>query len=119
MTENQELLDHIIAAIREKKGKAIRSVDLSKLDSRICDCFLICEGSSNTQIQAISESIHDYVRDHIHVKPYAVEGTRNALWVAMDYGNVMVHIFDRATRSYYDLDHLWSDAVLTDYPDEI
>lgn len=117
MIDNKTLLQNITEAIQEKKGKQIKIVDMTALNTSVCDYFIICEGNSNTQIVAISESIKDYVREHVGVKPYGAEGTFNALWVAMDYGDVMVHIFDKATRAFYDLEHLWSDATLTEIAD--
>lgn len=117
MIDNQTLIHHITEAIQERKGKQIRIVDMTALESSVCDYFVVCEGSSSTQILAISESVRDYVREHSGVKPFAAEGERNALWIALDYGDVMVHVFDRDTRHFYDLEHLWADAELTDIPD--
>jgi len=117
MTDNAQLQESIIAAIQEKKGKAITIVDLTSIGSPICDTYLIAEGNSNTQVSAITDNIHEYVRVHNGVKPWHIEGTNNALWVALDYGDIIVHIFDRNTRKFYDLEHLWSDAVVTNIPD--
>jgi len=116
MDETKVLVQTIVEGIQEKKGKKITLVNMTKLDA-ICRYFVICEGSSNTQIVAIEDSVKVYVREHINEKPFAVDGLNNALWVAMDYGDVMVHIFERETRSFYDLEHLWSDAILTGIPD--
>jgi len=116
MDETKILVQNIVEGIQEKKGKKIMLVNMTKLDG-ICRYFVICEGTSNTQIVAIEDSVKDYVREHINEKPFAVDGLNNALWVAMDYGDVMVHIFERETRSFYDLEHLWSDAILTGIPD--
>lgn len=116
MDETEVLVQKITEGIQEKKGKRITVVNMTKLEA-ICRYFVICEGTSNTQILAIESSIKDYVRDNVGVKPFAVDGLSNALWVAMDYGEVMVHIFERETRAFYNLEHLWSDATLTDVPD--
>lgn len=117
MTDNKRLLQHITEAIQERKGKQIKIVDMRQLESYVCEYFVICEGNSNTQIVAISESVHETLREQLHIKPYFIEGAGNALWVIMDYGDIMVHIFDKDTRRFYDLEHLWSDAVLTEIPD--
>ena len=116
MDETEILVQKIAEGIQEKKGRQITVVNMTKLEA-ICRYFVICEGTSNTQILAIENSIKDYVRENAGVKPFAVDGLNNALWVAMDYGEVMVHIFERETRVFYNLEHLWSDATLTDIPD--
>ncbi|MDD4922715.1 MAG: ribosome silencing factor [Bacteroidales bacterium] len=106
----------IVEGIQEKKGKRITVVNMTKLEA-ICRFFVICEGTSNTQILAIEDSVKDYVKKRAKVKPFAEDGLTNALWIAMDYGEVMVHIFERESRAFYDLEHLWSDATLTDITD--
>ena len=116
MIDNQTLIQHIVDAIQDRKVKNIKIVDMTEIDS-VCDFFVICEGTSNTQIAAICDSVWDGVREKCGVKPFAAEGMRNALWIAMDYGDIMVHIFDRETRQFYDLEHLWDDASLTEIPD--
>jgi ribosome-associated protein len=116
MNETEVLVQKIVEGIQEKKGKRITVVNMTKLEA-ICRYFVICEGTSNTQVVALEDSVKDYVRKQVDVKPYAVDGLNNALWIAMDYGDVMVHIFERETRAFYDLEHLWSDAILTDVPD--
>jgi ribosome-associated protein len=112
MDETKELVQRVVEGIQEKKGKHITVVDLTQLDAA-CRYFVLCEGSSNTHILAITDSVSDYVRTTTGSKPFATDGQRNALWVAMDYGDVMVHIFERETREFYNLEHLWSDAKLT------
>jgi ribosome-associated protein len=116
MDETKILVDYIVEGIQERKGKRITVVDLSKLEA-VCRYFVICEGTSNTQILAITDSIKEYVRDHTGSKPFATDGIQNALWIAMDYGDVMVHVFERETRQFYNLEHLWYDAKLTEIPD--
>ena len=116
MDETEVLVQKIVEGIQEKKGKRIIIVNMTKLEA-ICRYFVICEGTSNTQILAVENSVKVYVREQINEKPFAVDGLNNALWIAMDYGEVMVHIFERETRAFYDLEHLWSDAILTEVPD--
>ena len=92
--------------------------DLSKIDGAICRHFVICQGGSPTQVEAITESIGDVVRKEMAEKPARVVGLENAQWVAMDYGDVLVHVFLPDVRQYYDLEHLWADAPLTSIPDD-
>ncbi len=116
MDETKILVNNIVEGIQERKGKRITVVDLSKLEA-VCRFFVLCEGTSNTQILAITDSIKEYVRDHAGIRPFATDGVQNALWIAMDYGDVMVHVFERETRQFYNLEHLWNDAILTEIPD--
>ena len=86
-------------------------------EATICQYFIICQGNSPTQVEAITESVGDMVREQLHEKPAHVVGLENAQWVAMDYTDVLVHIFLPDVREYYDLEHLWEDAPLTRIPD--
>ena len=115
--ETKVLLTNIIEGIQEKKGKAIVVADLTAMEDTICSHFIICQGNSATQVSAIVDSIRDYVREHTGRKPWAVDGQRNACWVAMDYDDVLVHVFQPEVRKFYDLEHLWADAKLTTVPD--
>ena len=117
MTENKKLVQACIEGIQEKKGKKIRVVNLEEIDDTITQYLLICEGNSPTQVAAISDSVKEFGRKKAGMKPTAVDGTRNNIWVAMDYTDVVVHVFVPDAREFYDVDNLWSDAVITDVPD--
>lgn len=114
---SETVLEAIKEAIQEKKGKNIVIADLTKLGNTICDYFVICEGNSPTQVSAITDSIWESLIDKHGHKPFAVDGQRNAQWVAMDYGEILVHIFLPDVRAFYDIEHLWADAKLTSIPD--
>lgn len=119
-TENEnvkQLVDSIVKGIQEKKGHAIRIADLTDIDDTICQYLVICEGNSPSQVSAIADSVEDFARDEMGEKPVHIHGLANSLWVAMDYTDVMVHIFVPEAREFYDLDHLWEDADLSDIPD--
>ena len=113
----KEVIDQIIEGIQDKKGKEIVIVDMLKLGNSICDYFVICQGGSPAQVGAITDSIEDTVRVNCGRKPYAIDGLRNAQWVAMDYGDILVHVFQPEVRKFYDIEHLWADATLTEIPD--
>lgn len=113
----QEVIKQIIEGIQDKKGKEIVVVDMLKLGNSICDYFVICQGNSPTQVSAITDSIEDTVRINCKKKPYSIDGLRNSQWVAMDYGDILVHIFLPDVRRFYDIEHLWADATLTEIPD--
>ena len=113
----KELVKTITEAIQEKKGSNIVIADLKKIEGTICQYFIICTGNSPTQVEAIAESVGDMVRERLKEKPAHVVGLENAMCVAMDYTDVLVHIFLPDVREYYDLEHLWEDATLTNIPD--
>ncbi|MAN29372.1 MULTISPECIES: ribosome silencing factor [Mesonia] len=114
-----QLITHILQGIEEVKGKDIQILDLREIENTVCDYFIICNGTSNTQVNAIVNSIQKTVSKAIKDKPWHVEGTENAEWILMDYVNVVVHVFQKHIREYYDIESLWGDAksttIETDY----
>ena len=117
MKENEQIVDKIVEGIQERKGKNIIVVNLTKLQESPCSYFVICEGDSSVHVGSIANSIKDWVRDEIKVKPYATDGFENSEWIAMDYGHIIVHVFQRHIRAFYDIEHLWADANLKRIPD--
>ena len=117
MNETKELIQKITEGIQEKKGKNIVIADLTGIEDTICKYFVICQGSSPSQVLAIVDSVKDYVRKNTGDHAYGVDGMRNAQWVAMDYSDVLVHVFLPEARQFYNLEHLWADAKLTRLPD--
>ncbi len=113
-TVNSDLLiTAILKGIEEVKGENITILDLRDIDNTVCDYFLICDGNSNTQVNAISASIQKFVSKNLKDKPWHVEGEDNAEWVLIDYVNVVVHVFQKQTREFYNLEGLWGDAKIT------
>lgn len=117
MNEAKQLIQQITEGIQEKKGKNIVVADLTQIGDTICNYFIICQGNSPSQVTAIVESVKEYARKGAYARPYSIDGLRNAEWVAMDYADVLVHVFLPEVRSFYDLEHLWADAQLTQIPD--
>ena len=117
MDETQQLVKAITEGIQEKKGKQIVVADLRNIGDTICQYFIICQGNSPSQVEAIADSIVEFTRKQKQVKPAAIDGLRNAEWVAMDYSDIIVHIFLPAAHDFYDIEHLWEDAKLTYLPD--
>lgn len=109
----EQLLGSIIDAIENVKGQDITIIDLRNIESAITDYFIICNGNSNTQVTAIANSVEKNVRNNLKTRPWHVEGLQNALWVLVDYVDIVVHIFQKDTREYYDLESLWGDAKIT------
>lgn len=111
----ETLNDLIIDSIQNIKGKNIVKLDLRHIEDAPADFFIICEGDSNTQVKAISESIHRQLKEELRINAAHVEGQANARWICMDYFDTVVHIFYRETRPFYDLEQLWGDARFTEY----
>jgi ribosome-associated protein len=107
------LLTNIIKGIEEVKGNDIDILDLRAIDNSACDYFVICNGNSNTQVTAIVNSVQKTVSKEIKDKPWHVEGMENAEWVLMDYVNIVVHVFQKNIREYYNIESLWGDAKIT------
>jgi ribosome-associated protein len=105
----------IIDSIQDIKGKNIVQLDLRKLEDAPADFFIICEGESTTQVKAISDNIYRRMKEEAHTGPAHVEGQRSARWICMDYFSTVVHVFHKETRSFYELEDLWSDAITTEY----
>ncbi|PWK17522.1 ribosome silencing factor [Xanthomarina spongicola] len=108
-----QLITTIISGIEDVKGKDINILDLRDIENTVCDYFIICEGTSNTQVNAIVNSIQKKVSKELKDKPWHIEGEDNAEWVLMDYVNVVVHVFQKHIRQYYDIESLWGDAKTT------
>lgn len=117
MKEVKSLVNNIIGACQEKKAKNIVTVNMTKLPGSICQYFVICEGSTPTQVSAISDEIIDYVKKKTKERPITTDGLREARWVGIDYGTVIVHVFIPELREFYDIEHLWADAELEQIPD--
>ena len=105
-----QLVTQIISGIEEVKGQNIEILDLREIENSVCDYFIICDGTSNTQVNAIVNSIQKIVSKSIKEKPWHVEGSENAEWVLLDYVHVVVHVFQKHIREFYDIEGLWGDA---------
>ena len=110
---SDQLVKHIIESIREKKGHNIVKLNMKELDHAVCDYFVICHGNSDTQVEAIAESVKEETFEQTGVKPTNIEGMENAEWVLLDYFDVVVHVFINKMRSFYQLEELWGDAKIT------
>ena len=110
----KDLIDIIIEGIQDKKGRNIVVADLRNIPTASTDAFVICTAGSPAQADSIVENM---ARVRMGEHPAAIAGRTNAQWIAMDFGNVMAHIFLPETREYYDLEHLWDDAAITQIAD--
>lgn len=115
---NDELLVTIIKGIEEVKGNDIDILDLREIENTVCDYFIVCNGNSNTQVNAIVNSVQKVVSRELKDKPWHVEGTDNAEWVLMDYIDIVVHVFQKHVREFYNIEGLWGDAKITTIPNK-
>lgn len=104
------LLLSIIEGIEEVKGHDIKILDLRNIEAAIADYFIVCTGTSTTQVEAIARSAENFTRKQLDERPRRVEGVRNAQWVLMDYFSIIVHVFYEPMREHYDIEGLWADA---------
>lgn len=108
-----KLKETIVAAVQDKKAKEILSLDLRGIDGSVCDYFVICSADSSTQIAAIADEVADRTSLELNDNPIRIHGKENGIWIAMDYGDVMVHVFQSEARDFYGLEQMWSDAEFT------
>ena len=112
-SESTELCEAIVEGMKENKANDIVILDLRHLESAVCDYFVLCSGDSTTHVDGISNAVTRYVRKSIKEKPWHIEGKTNSDWILLDYINVVGHIFYKESRSFYDIEELWSDANRT------
>ena len=110
---SEELSHIIIKGMEERKAEDIKLLDLRDVKGSISDFFIICSGNSDTQIQAIAESVEKEVKETQNERPWRKEGFTNREWVLLDYVSVVAHIFKRDKREFYALEDLWGDAKIT------
>ena len=113
------LLKSVIKGILNKQGHDVLKIDLRKIENRIADYFVICHGTSISQVDAICDSVEDIVSIDAGEDPLHVEGFGNCYCVLVDYGDVVVHIFLEQYRKFYSLETLWADASFEEITDKI
>lgn len=109
-----DLITQILSGIEDVKGVDINLLDLRDIENTVCSYFIVCNGTSNTHVAAIVNAIHKTVSKQLHEKPYHTEGSENAEWVLIDYVDVVVHVFQKHIREFYNIEGLWGDAKLTE-----
>ncbi len=109
------LIDIIVQSIQDVKGNNISLLDLREIDNRVSDYFVICDGNSNIQVNAISSSVTKKVSKNLNEKPWGIEGIEKSEWVLIDYVDVIVHIFKKEKRDFYDIESLWGDVKKIEY----
>jgi ribosome-associated protein len=110
---SRELCKLVVEGMKEKKAQDIVTMDLRAVENSIADYFIICTGNSDTQIDAICNSIEETVHKNIKIHPWHLEGKQNKEWILLDYVEVVAHIFRTDRREYYAIEELWADAHST------
>ena len=105
-------IEVIASAMLDKKAQRVCAMDLRKPGASICDYFIICNADSTTQVVAITDWVEEMMCSHCHRKPRRSQGKENAFWVIIDYGDIVVHIFQTDYRAFYRLEELWADAEM-------
>lgn len=102
----------------EKKAFDMVTLDLREIAS-FAEFFVICSGANQRQVQAISDEISEQLKKELKSRPVRIEGYRTGEWVLLDYGDFIVHIFEKEARNFYDLQRLWRDAKRVELPEEL
>ena len=116
MNHNVEL-NVIAEAMLEKKGQEVVSLDLKNIGTAISDYFIVCSADSTTNVSAIADNIEDKLIEKFGRKPLRSQGRENCIWIILDYGDIVAHIFQTPYRDFYRLEDLWADAERTEYSD--
>jgi ribosome-associated protein len=116
--ETDKILEGVLEGIQRIKGKEIIIIDLNTIRHTECGYFVICHGTSTTQTNAIALSVEETVKETTGVDAWHKDGYRNSIWILLDYGDIMVHVFQKDAREFYNLEGLWADAKTTKIKDE-
>ena len=114
--DTQALIDCITEALLEKKARDVVLLDVRELTT-LTDYFIICHGTSETQIKALAENVDDQTREKLNEKVWKMEGLDARRWIILDFVNVVVHIFNEEKRNFYGIERMWNDAVRTEIKD--
>jgi len=109
----KELAVRIAKLLDAKKAHELSVIEVTAV-TELADYFVICTGNSSTQVRAFADEVEFKLKTEDNVMPYHIEGHTTRTWIAMDYGCVVVHIFDPEARTYYDLERLWGDGKKLD-----
>ena len=112
-SQSDALSQVVVEGMQEKKAEEITVLDLREIKNAVADFFVICTGNSDTHVDAISDSVEEFVHKKVKENPWHREGTHNKDWVLLDYVNVVAHVFRGDTREHFGIEHLWGDAETT------
>lgn len=112
MTQSKEMAKIAVAALEEKKGEDIRIIDIREV-STLADYFIIASGNNTSQVQAMADNVEEHLIKDGH-ECRQVEGYKTANWILMDYSDIIVHVFSKEDRLFYDLERIWRDGKQID-----
>ncbi|MBU2915319.1 MULTISPECIES: ribosome silencing factor [Reichenbachiella] len=115
--KSDSLEEVVVQGMQERKASDIVVIDLKNITNSVANYFVICSGTSDTQLEAIAQSVEDEVYKTLKIDPWHKEGRENKEWILLDYADVVVHIFRKDRREFYSLEKLWGDAILTQIED--
>lgn len=119
MLKAEDLVNKIVETLEDNKGHQIVKIDLRKIENCFCRFFVVCHGTSNTHVGTLADAVEEDVRESLNEKPFHTEGAGLAQWVVVDYGDVIVHVFQKEQRDYYQLEDFWADAEITSIDDHL
>lgn len=111
MTKITQLIHKITEALEDTKGHGIITIDLRKIENCFCSFFVICHGTSNTHVASLAEAVEDKLKTELNEAPLHTEGKDLSQWIIVDYGDTVVHIFQKEQRDYYQLEDFWGDGI--------
>lgn len=111
------LIPLIVEALQDKRGHKITTIDLSAIPTANATHYVVATGNTPTQVAALADNVREQVQRLTGRKPDNYDGYRNSTWIALDYGEAMVHIFVPEARAFYDIEQLWADGVINNVPD--
>ena len=118
MSGAEKLVEQVVETLNNNKGVDIVKIDLRRIENCFCSFFVICHGTSGTHIAGLTDAVEEKVREDLDERPFHIEGLNAAQWVVVDYGDIVVHIFEKELRDYYQLEDFWADAQITEIAGE-
>lgn len=117
MLKTEKIVDKIIEALEDSKAHQIVKIDLRKIENCFCSFFVICHGTSGTHIAGLTDAVEEKLKEELNESPFHAEGMNTSRWTVLDYGDVVVHVFDKELRDYYKLEEFWGDGIIETIPE--
>ena len=117
MLKTEKIVDKIIEALEDSKAHQIVKIDLRKIENCFCSFFVICHGTSGTHIAGLTDAVEEKLKEEFNESPFHAEGMNTSRWAVLDYGDVVVHVFDKELRDYYKLEEFWGDGITETIPE--
>lgn len=118
MAETVEIVDRVVETLQDGKAHGVVKIDLRRIENCFCSFFVICHGTSAPHVTALADAVEERVKERLREVPFHSEGMNTPKWTVIDYGDVVVHVFDEETRRFYQLEDFWGDGDIEALPDE-